>query len=575
MQITRILQLQLHIAAASSTAHPMFSPLLLQILMRFFSEYFVRFVDPDPMLYSPATATSIPHLFSMHAGDAGGSQQESLAAVMELLAAAVHQLIVQMPLEGDLVQSMAELLMALSKTAGPARMAFLISSPSVGKIFDCVVNNPLKLNFDGMTAVVRALGCLAARANSESTMLTLCTFVHAKVQALPGLTSHDLTAGTMLSVACLRGLASCPKGQDKVLHCLFDACLPVIALSLQVHSAADDVTKAILLMIRDYAEVKLSGLPEHSSAILYQASMTTLRTFAARLGTAGYAGNTASAGAEEEAAYKSDCLLHMLELLNHLSTKDFVFDDEDDVAVSGGDFHMSVAEVLLFGFDFIVQLVTADLLRSYPTTTDSYFSFTAFITSTYSHELGARICALPEEQGKTLFGTMMQHLLWGAGGIAPFPARQALQSIYSMASFQAASMGMNDPGIGMLVASSIFGHAIDRLLEMILFPNTCEYGIAWDRVDSCANALIGLIVLDNHRFMQSAQAAMQLFGTGSKPGETGRSGGTASAQESLLTSFRKLTTQNGVSLSNNNKANRQIFVTNFREFILEIRPLVM
>ena len=64
--------------------------------------------------------------------------------------------------------------------------------------------------------------------------------------------------------------------------------------------------------------------------------------------------------------------------------------------------------------------------------------------------------------------------------------------------------------------------------------------------------------------MQSAQSAMQQFAAHSP-----------AAQEALLASFRKLTTHNGVSMSNNNKANRQIFVTNFREFVLEVRPLVM
>jgi len=64
LQMTRILQLQLHVAS-SSPSHPMFSPLVLQILMRFFSEYFERFVEPDAGLYSANTATSIPHLFKV------------------------------------------------------------------------------------------------------------------------------------------------------------------------------------------------------------------------------------------------------------------------------------------------------------------------------------------------------------------------------------------------------------------------------------------------------------------------------------------------------------------------------
>jgi hypothetical protein len=34
---------------------------------------------------------------------------------------------------------------------------------------------------------------------------------------------------------------------------------------------------------------------------------------------------------------------------------------------------------------------------------------------------------------------------------------------------------------------------------MLLFSNTAEYGITWDRMDGCANALISLIALDSQR----------------------------------------------------------------------------
>ena len=35
---------------------------------------------------------------------------------------------------------------------------------------------------------------------------------------------------------------------------------------------------------------------------------------------------------------------------------------------------------------------------------------------------------------------------------------------------------------------------------MLLFSDTAEYGITWDRMDGCANALIALIALDSQRY---------------------------------------------------------------------------
>lgn len=50
---------------------------------------------------------------------------------------------------------------------------------------------------------------------------------------------------------------------------------------------------------------------------------------------------------------------------------------------------------------------------------------------------------------------------------------------------------------------STFTRAADRLLEMLLFPSSAEYGITWDRVDSCGNALISLIAIDSNRLQHS------------------------------------------------------------------------
>jgi hypothetical protein len=48
---------------------------------------------------------------------------------------------------------------------------------------------------------------------------------------------------------------------------------------------------------------------------------------------------------------------------------------------------------------------------------------------------------------------------------------------------------------------------------MLLFSNTAEYGITWDRMDGCANALISLIALDSQRFVWFEYLYVRIYRT--------------------------------------------------------------
>jgi hypothetical protein len=123
-------------------------------------------------------------------------------------------------------------------------------------------------------------------------------------------------------------------------------------------------------------------------------------------------------------------------MLNHLATKDFLLDD-DETAQNDGNLQSSqietVASVLLYGLEALVPLLSADLLRSHPTTTDRYFSFIAFMVGTYEEEFAARINAsaigggIGSSSGGQLLNTIVQHALWAAGAIDSCCARLALQ----------------------------------------------------------------------------------------------------------------------------------------------------
>jgi hypothetical protein len=65
--------------------------------------------------------------------------------------------------------------------------------------------------------------------------------------------------------------------------------------------------------------------------------------------------------------------------------------------------------------------------------------------------------------------------------------------------------------------------------------------------------------------MQSAQAAIALLASQR-----------AATRDPLIASFQRLVTDNGITLdaASNTKANRQAFVKNARDFVLEVRSIV-
>jgi len=116
-------------------------------------------------------------------------------------------------------------------------------------------------------------------------------------------------------------------------------------------------------------------------------------------------------------------------------------------------------------------------------------------------------------------------------------------------------------GFGMELAANVFPAAQERLLQMVIFSSHCEYGISVDRLDAAANALLTLIAMDNERFKAYAHTMISQ----QQP----------MVQPQLVAAFEKLSTARGVSMVHVEKSNRIIFVQNLKEFVSEVRPLVV
>ena len=588
-------------------------------------------LDHLPMLFQqpPGATLQIHRLYG-----------EDFYPIVDLLTTTAYALVLRLPLESDLVVAVAELLSSLSRCGVGARASatprqpqqqqeperivdYLIGRPAISDIFTLVTGphqgvtcgtpgtttTLCRLNADGIAAVYGALGSMAARSSSSvrssSSMFTqLCVKIHDRVGTATA--SSDATQGGSMgrgglhsvliehAIAAMRGVAVIPRGKpQEVLHQLFDGCLPRLSPCIQTYvNANDDVLRAYMLLLRDYAEAQLPYCSTRSSHTVYGASLAALERCSARLRLPM---QSVTAAAEEESAYRSDLILIALQLLNHLATKDFLVDEDmpeliENVLPGQGlgslgtslPLGQQVPTVLLFGLEALVPLLSADILRTYPTTADRYFSFVSLILNAYQDEFARLIhthnnglggdlmmtplqtSASPSSSTGTLLTTLVQHLLWGAGAVDSTCARLALQSLQTLAAYQGTSMKCGGEGFGLALASELFPRSMERLLEMLLFPATCEYGISQDRVDACANALITCIALENppQRFMQCVHSLV------------------ASQQEeyirqALIACFDKLTTEGGVSLTKTDKPNRQQFVKNLRQFVLEVRPLVL
>jgi hypothetical protein len=159
----------------------------------------------------------------------------------------------------------------------------------------------------------------------------------------------------------------------------------------------------------------------------------------------------------------------------------------------------------------------------------------------------------------------MDQVIWGAGAIDSSAARMSLQCIQLIASMHMRTTTGREIGFSTILIpqygqQNLFVNTIYQLLYMIIFPGSADSGIAWDRVDACANAFITLVALDVRSFENSAHELMtQRF---------------PQHQDALRDCFRKLTTSNGVDMTKVDRANRQKFVTNMRTFVNDIRPLV-
>ncbi len=237
-----------------------------------------------------------------------------------------------------------------------------------------------------------------------------------------------------------------------------DALFPVVVGILQRFVDVDEVGREVLLLLRDCAEMQLPRLPLTTCRHLYHCVVMTIKGVgegirrdplclslaAAKKSSLNSGGNSSggwgmSDGVATEGdilSVQSDQVLLILQLLNHLTTKDFLLDDEDKGYIITGleqrSFEEQVASVLLQGLYLLIPLLTEQVLSSFPKTCERYFSFLALLVSSYESALvqlvrqsGVEVVGVGV--GVELFSSLVQQMVWAAAAVDSVSAKKALQ----------------------------------------------------------------------------------------------------------------------------------------------------
>jgi hypothetical protein len=128
----------------------------------------------------------------------------------------------------------------------------------------------------------------------------------------------------------------------------------------------------------------------------------------------------------EGVLFRNESCLHVLELLNHLSNKDFAF-TEDCAEQTKQTFEREVAMVLLHGLQLILPLMTTDTLRNFPVTAERFFSFLAFLATSYIVDIARWVNSLSQEENRRVLLEIVGRLQCGCGAVEAPVARLALQ----------------------------------------------------------------------------------------------------------------------------------------------------
>jgi hypothetical protein len=587
------LQYQINLLATlHSTLHPEFSPILLSLSLRFFASYIPRYWDIDASIYEQTLLDHNIHESNQLQVVVQAHCNEDLAGVMNVLICTCQTAIIHLPLEIQVIASVSDTLISMSHlqqrreifqnhySTASIFQSLLAASTSAGNGCDDSNSQQLSyLSYDGITILCKGLVAFYSKLlYPDGFILSLCLYLSQNLANILSLQANNLMI--LQYIAVIRGLASISSTSLDDLTCVHrfvnQSLLHLLQSSLSIISTNDDVLKAILVMMREYAENQLSLLSRTSASTFYIISYSILDFVSKRI-QQNQDRRAHGLDQQEEMEYLSDIILLQLQLVNHLATKDFQLDDDEEQkveAASGGllishafsslPFDVLVSKVLVHAVEIFVPIMSSDLLSKFPLACNRYFAFISFVLSAYELEFADSVRDQP-----IILNVLIQHLMWATGIVDGLIARMAFNSIQALGSFQHQSLKQGTDGYGLPIAEESFRKLLEYFLHMLMSSSRLSsngqsaestIGLSWDRLDAFAHAFLVLISLDTNYFLHLMQVMVQ-----QQPGY---------AQATIIEASQNLITKRGLSFHKIDRQTRNMFTENLREFYTIVRPII-
>ncbi|KAK7938437.1 hypothetical protein WMY93_001763 [Mugilogobius chulae] len=205
---------------------------------------------------------------------------------------------------------------------------------------------------------------------------------------------------------------------------------------MEVYSNTPETVNLIIEVFVEVAHKQICYLGETKSMKLYEACLTLLQVYSKN----NVSRKRADATAEED-QYQD--LLLIMELLTNLLSKEFIdFSDTDEVfrsqdqGASGTGRTVSAADVVLYGVNIVLPLMSQDLLK-FPSLCNQYYKLITFICEIFPE----KIPQLPEE----LFKSLMFSLELGMTSMSSEISQLCLEALSPLAEHCAKSPDKDTP----------------------------------------------------------------------------------------------------------------------------------
>ncbi|XP_060554653.1 exportin-4-like [Ruditapes philippinarum] len=314
---------------------------------------------------------------------------------------------------------------------------------------------------------------------------------------------------------------------------IYDYLLPLLqqcVTLLDLYHDNEDVVPLIIELLVEVVQKQLCFLNTTRSNTLYEVCLAAIQMYSKH-----NKGKRVKDASEEEEERYSDILL-VMELLTNLLSKDFVDFGEPDENSTSEDSSVTAVNVVLFGLNTIIPLMTEDLLR-FPNLCSQYFKLITFLTEIHPD----RFTTLPDE----LFKTLMVSLELGLVSYGPDISKLCLDCIYSLGTHV-----FQNNLAGTLIHNTL-KHFLKIVFRMLLLEN-----FNMDLLDTASSALFCLICCHTEQYQQLVHEILD-------------SHIDQAYKSRLLEAFNNLTPPSlSLTVSRHNKL---MFMENFNSFLINVR----